>query len=98
MDILFRRTIPVGAQDIGTWLSILQMTAVASVITNAGILCFTMKILDTSLVGSIWIFIAFQYVIFVAMGVFAYVVDDVPAEVSAHKHVFLIPSLIFQRT
>lgn len=31
-----RRVIPTGTQDIGTWLVILQMTALIAVGTNAG--------------------------------------------------------------
>ncbi len=59
------------------------MTAVASVITNAGILCFTMRVLEpTSSIGLVWIFIGFQYFVFFAMALFAYLVDDVPLEVS----------------
>lgn len=77
-----RRTIPVGAQDIGTWLSILQLTAMISVITNAGILCYTTEIISFSGVGTVWLFIGFQYVIFIAMYIFAAVVDDVPPDVS----------------
>ena len=73
---------PTGAEDIGTWLSILQMTSIAAVITNAGILCYTMQIITFSGVGTVWLFIGFQYTIFVAMAIFAYIVDDVPEYVS----------------
>mmetsp|Transcript_32767 Transcript_32767/g.47312 ORF Transcript_32767/g.47312 Transcript_32767/m.47312 type:complete len:789 (-) Transcript_32767:186-2552(-) len=76
-----KRVIPTGAQDIGTWETILQITAVISVITNAGILCFTMDVLHTGGTASIWIFVSFQYFIFFSMGIFAYFVDDVPKEV-----------------
>lgn len=95
--LLFRRPIPVGAEDIGTWLSILQLTAVISVVTNSGILCFTMDLLTFTGVGKLWIFIGFQYAIFIAMAIFAYLVDDVPYEVGQFvcfvcflflKHVF----------
>jgi hypothetical protein len=70
-----------GAEDIGTWLVILQMTAVISVVTNAGILCFTMEIIDFTAWGRVWLFIGFQYVIFVAMAVFSWAVPDVPEDV-----------------
>lgn len=75
---LHRRVVPMGAQDIGTWLLILQMTAVIAVITNAAILCFTMGLLNFSDVGKTWLFIGFQYVVFLSMALFAYLVDDVP--------------------
>jgi hypothetical protein len=58
------------------------MTALISVITNAGILCFTMEIIDFSGEGKVWLFIGFQYVIFISMAIFAAAVDDVPAEVT----------------
>eukprot|EP01039_Chlorochromonas_danica_P003205 gene3205-3510_t len=76
-----RRVVPSGAQDIGTWLVILQMTAIISVLTNAGIVCFTMELLTFSGVGMIWLFIGFQYVILISMVVFSLYVDDVPPEV-----------------
>merc|ERR1712070_565567 len=37
----FKRCEPVGAQDIGIWASIFQLTTYASVISNAGIVMFT---------------------------------------------------------
>jgi hypothetical protein len=82
MIVFCRRPVPVGAEDIGTWLVILQMTSLAAVITNAGILCYTMKLITFSGVGTVWLFVGFQYSIFVAMALFAYLVDDVPADVS----------------
>lgn len=76
-----RRVVPSGAQDIGTWLVILQMTAIISVVTNAGIVCYTMQLIEFSGVGTVWLFIGFQYVILISMAFFAMIVDDVPGEV-----------------
>lgn len=77
-----RRPVPTGAEDIGTWLDILQITSVASVVTNAALVCYTMQLTaDYSDVGQLWIFIGFQYTIFIIMAVFAYLVDDMPEEV-----------------
>ena len=42
----YQRPVPVGAEDIGTWLSIFQCLSVAAVITNGGLVCFTMDALD----------------------------------------------------
>ena len=51
-----RRPQPMGAQDIGTWMSILQLTSVISVVTNAGIICFTMDIFGVScLFATFWV-------------------------------------------
>jgi hypothetical protein len=81
---VYRRPVPTGAEDIGTWLDILQITSVVSVITNAALVCYTMQLTsDYSDVGQLWIFIGFQYTIFVIMAIFAYVVDDCPEEVCA---------------
>ena len=72
-----------GAEDIGTWLDILQITSVCSVVTNAALVVYTMQLTaDFSDVGQLWIFIGFQYTIFVIMAIFAYLVDDMPEEVS----------------
>lgn len=60
----------------------MQMTALISVITNAGILCFTMQLIQFSPWGEVWLFIGFQYTIFIAMAIFSYVVEDVPEDVS----------------
>jgi len=41
----YQRPAPGGAQDIGTWLTIFQFLSVAAVITNAGLICFTMDVM-----------------------------------------------------
>ena len=51
----YQRPIPNGAQDIGTWQSIFTIISIASVITNAGLIVFTMDVLwDYSLFGRTW--------------------------------------------
>lgn len=82
---LHRRVIPMGAQDVGTWLVILQLTAVIAVVTNSGLLCYTMELITFSNVGKTWLFIGLQYAILVAMMLFAYFVDDEPAYVTIQK-------------
>ena len=42
---MFQRPIPQGAQDIGSWHSIFAIITVLAVMTNAGLICFTMDIL-----------------------------------------------------
>lgn len=85
---------PTGAEDIGTWLDILQITSVISVITNAGLVVFTMRLTkDFSDVGQLWIFFGFQYTIFAIMAVFAHIVDDMPEEVSSVCAPFFIAVL-----
>jgi hypothetical protein len=44
-----------GAQDIGTWQGIFQIVSIAAVITNAGLICFTMDVLnDYDIYGRAW--------------------------------------------
>ena len=47
-------------------------------------LCGTVTMLsaDVTPQGKTWLFIGFQYLVFVSMAIFAYVVDDIPEEVS----------------
>ena len=52
----YQRPVPAGAQDMGTWLTIFQMISIASVVTNGGLICFTMDVLwnTFSLSGRLW--------------------------------------------
>ena len=78
-----RRPEPVGGEDILSWLEIMQVTSLAAVITNAGLVCFTMDITaGLSRAGQLWIFIGFQYTIFAFMAAFSAAVDDMPEDVS----------------
>lgn len=72
---------PRTAQDIGTWMSIYQLTAYISVVTNAGLICFAMGMVNESPQGVLWVFIGFQYFLIFMMGLFDYIVPDVPEEV-----------------
>lgn len=47
LTTIYQRPLPFGAEDIGTWQGILQLISVISVITNAGLICFTMRCLNT---------------------------------------------------
>lgn len=44
--------------------------------------------------GKLWIFIGFQYFIFSFMGIFAFVVEDVPEEVYIYIFIYLVFNLI----
>lgn len=83
-DLLYkrRRPIPTGCQDIGTWMTIFELTANLSVITNSAIICFTMSIIDEDASTRVWLFIIFQYMIFTGMYLFSALIDDVPEDVS----------------
>jgi hypothetical protein len=52
------------------------------VITNAGLICFTMTVIDRfSLQGRVWIFLGFQWVLISLQYILQAVIDDVPEEV-----------------
>ena len=51
---MYQRPVPAGAQDIGSWQSIFTIISVLAVLTNAGLVCFTMDVLwkDSNVNGS----------------------------------------------
>ena len=51
-----QRPASTGAQDIGTWFYIFQFLSIAAVVTNAGLICFTMDVLWDifDLTGRLW--------------------------------------------
>merc|ERR1711967_24640 len=78
----FRRCKPVGAQDIGIWKTIFELTSYAAVLSNAGIVCFTMDILDgMSLAWKVWLFILFQYFLLSIMVATSVAIPDTPEDV-----------------
>lgn len=55
---LYQRPIPSGAETIRSWQSVFNVISVIAVATNAGIVCFTMDLLNKySLEARLWIFI-----------------------------------------
>jgi len=82
----YQRPIPTGAQDIGNWQNIFTIISVAAVITNAGLICFTMDVLwKYSLEGRLWIFIGFQWVLIGIQFIAQAVIPDVPREVEIQE-------------
>eukprot|EP00638_Chattonella_subsalsa_P015368 CAMPEP_0117851498 /NCGR_PEP_ID=MMETSP0949-20121206/22438_1 /TAXON_ID=44440 /ORGANISM="Chattonella subsalsa, Strain CCMP2191" /LENGTH=784 /DNA_ID=CAMNT_0005699333 /DNA_START=338 /DNA_END=2692 /DNA_ORIENTATION=+ len=78
-----RRPEPRGAEDIGTWYSILEIMSAAAVITNSAVLCFSSTVLeDHSLRWRIWIFIIMEHVLFSVKFLLAYIVEDEPSSVA----------------
>lgn len=79
---LYKRCEPVGAQDIGIWLSIFTLTTYASVISNAGIVMFTGDWFgELELSTRIWMFIGFQYVLGALMSGIDAAIPDTPEDV-----------------
>ncbi|KAJ1413447.1 calcium-activated chloride channel-domain-containing protein [Ochromonadaceae sp. CCMP2298] len=83
----YQRPSPTGAQDIGTWMSIFQFLALAAVVTNAGLICFTMDVLWNlyTIQYRLWIFIGFQWGLFMVQYIAAEMIDDIPREVVIQK-------------
>lgn len=63
MLLCFQRPFPTAVQDIGTWSSVLWIISIASIVTNAAIMSFTMDIFD-HFNDSVryWMFILFQWI------------------------------------
>lgn len=59
----------------------LQTISFAAIVTNAGIICFTMDIFDTDDQTKVWFFVGYQYLNFGLTLLFAYLIEDVPEEV-----------------
>lgn len=93
----YQRPIPSGAQDIGTWQTIFNFISVAAVVTNAGLVCFTMDVLDEySAYGRLWIFVGFQWVLIGVQFIAQAIVPDVPEEVEiqAERMAFINEKII----
>ena len=56
---------PEGAEDIGTWQTIFELLITAAVVTNAGLIVFTMGLIDGfTLYTRFFIFIGYQWILF----------------------------------
>merc|ERR1719453_1167092 len=84
---LYQRPIPTGAQDIGLWQGIFQFVTAMSVVTNAGLVCFTMNVLPSSYTvqSKVWIFLGFQWIMFTFQFATALIVPDTPYPVEIQK-------------
>ena len=77
-----KRVLPKDAEDIGTWLEIFQIIAAASVVTNSGLLCFTLRVITIDGIGLVWIFIGMQYFVFFVIFLTAFIIPDTPEAVT----------------
>jgi hypothetical protein len=77
-----QRPIPSGVEDIGTWQTIFSLIATICVVTNAGIVVFTMRVLTMySITLRMWLFIGFQWLIFTIQYIVEVAIPDEPYEV-----------------
>ena len=64
----------------------LQTISFTSIVTNAGIISFTMDLFETDDQYKVWFFVAYQYLNFGLVLLFAYLIEDVPLEVNDYLH------------
>jgi len=76
-----RRPMPSSDDGIGIWLDIFQIVSLVAVVTNSGIISFSMNPFTTDENGAYNMFITIQYTLFIIMGVASYLVPDVPSAV-----------------
>jgi anoctamin-10/anoctamin-7 len=84
-----RRPVPKGAQDIGTWFSILYVMSTVAVTTNAALLAFTSRLFvgeesvidDASLSTRIWIFVLFEHAILIIRSGLEALIPDEPEDI-----------------
>lgn len=82
-----RRPDPRGAQDIGTWGTIIEIMSAISVVTNVALVCFTSKRTTEALseYDRLWLFVGVEHgLIMLKYGLMA-VVDDEPRDVVLQK-------------
>eukprot|EP00968_Pinguiococcus_pyrenoidosus_P009276 scaffold731_cov261-Pinguiococcus_pyrenoidosus.AAC.22 len=98
---VFRRPLPRGAEDIGAWQTIFEILTVLSVVTNAGLMCFSFDNvwnIDWSPTGRIWTFIIFQYLVLGFQFALAKLIPDVGphAAIQLARQQFFMKKLILQ--
>jgi hypothetical protein len=94
---VFQRPLPKIAEDIGTWQAVFSLVALIAIITNAGLICFTMSILDDfKLTFRIWVFFAFQWALIITQQIIAYVVPDEPRDfiTQRNRQKFIVSKVI----
>ncbi|CAE7421492.1 Ano5, partial [Symbiodinium microadriaticum] len=94
---LYQRPIPKIAEDWGAWQEVFTVIAVISVITNAGLVCFTMQTLDHfKLSTRIWVFVGYQWSCFSLMYLCSILIPDKSAEVriQEQRSEFIISKVI----
>jgi hypothetical protein len=87
-----QRPIPKGAEDIGNWQSVFTLISIIAIVTNAGLICFTMDVLrGFSLVSRIWIFFTFQWLLIALQQLIAFIIPDEPylvqVQLARQKHI-----------
>ena len=94
-----RRPEPKGAEDIGTWYTILEIMATVGVVTNAALIVFTSgnAAQGMSIEWKMWFFIAMEHVVLLIKFFLALLVNDVPHEVRLQREraSYLVDKIIY---
>lgn len=94
---VYQRPIPKIAEDWGAWEHVFSILAIVGVVTNAGLICFTMKSLDGwSQAARLWIFIGYQWILFLFMYFIALLIPDESNEykIQSKRAEFIVSKLI----
>lgn len=94
-----RRPWPAGAEDIGTWQSILETVSDLAVISNSLLISFTGTFMDDHTVFErTMLFVVIEHSLFFFKNLFALIIDDVPSEVQIQmdRNEFLVRKLVFR--
>jgi hypothetical protein len=75
-----------GVQGIGSWIVILKMISKAAVVTNSGLICFSVNALSRfSMLGKLWIFLGFQWIMMAVQYILELAIPTIPEEVQIQK-------------
>lgn len=94
----FRRPEPRSQEDIGSWYDILEVVSFCAVLTNSGIIAFTGTIfINSTWIMRVWTFILMVGFIIGAKFTFAFMVPDVPDDVSIQleRQDFIIGKVLY---
>ncbi|OQR89416.1 hypothetical protein ACHHYP_06299 [Achlya hypogyna] len=95
-----RRPNPKGAEDIGTWMTILEILGVISVITNVAAAVFTSHTTfhDTSEETKLLAFVCIEHAVLIVKYMLTLIVDDVPEDVQLQldRTKFLVDKIVYQ--
>ena len=96
---LYRRPTPKGAQDIGTWQSILEVMGFLSVLTNVGIICFTGNFMPDgydTLAYKVILFLILEHVLMGIKNLVGAIIPDIPedVEMQLERQSFIVSKVI----
>ncbi|RLN98032.1 hypothetical protein BBJ28_00011248 [Nothophytophthora sp. Chile5] len=82
-----RRPDPRGAQDIGTWGTIIDLMGSIAMVTNVALVCFTSRRTTAHLSEHerLWLFVSVEHALILLKYVLMIIVDDEPHDVTLQK-------------